>query len=239
MINANELYRTGQLEGAIQALGVGLRDDPTDVQRRTFLFELLCFAGQYDRAEKQLDVLAAENRDAGMGALLYRSALHAERTRQQMFLSGQLPLESRPAGAVSGTWNGTPFSTLTDADPRLGARLEVYVAGQYTWIPLDQIESVRMEPPRRLRDLLWAPAVVRPGEAYQGQELGEVLVPALTPLAWQHPDGDIRLGRAYEWQELDDDRAVPVGLKVFELDGEVVPLLELRELVVTPAAPRP
>src|SRR5688572_12623601 len=230
-MNATELYQAGKLNEAIQALGVALRDNPTDVQRRTFLFELLCFSGQYDRAEKQLDVLSSNSHEAAMGALLYRSALHAERTRQEMFQKGSLPLDTKPPEPVSGTWNGRPFNSLTDGDPRIGARLEIFAAGQYTWIPLNQIDSVRMEAPRRLRDLMWAPAIVRPSEAYKGLELGEVLLPVLTPLAWQQPDPELQMGRASEWQTLDDGQPAPVGQKLFELDDEDVPLLELRELI--------
>jgi type VI secretion system protein ImpE len=84
-MNGAELYRAGRLEEAIDALGAAVRDNPTDAQRRTFLFELLCFAGNYDRAEKQLDALARNGQDAEMGALVYRGALHADRIRQSMF----------------------------------------------------------------------------------------------------------------------------------------------------------
>ena len=56
-----ELYRAGELGQAIKALGDELRSNPLDARRRTFLFELLCFAGEYDRAEKHLDVLADQN----------------------------------------------------------------------------------------------------------------------------------------------------------------------------------
>ena len=67
-----------------------MRDKPADIQRRTFLFELLCFAGEYDRAEKHLNVLADGNKNAEMGAILYLSALHAERLRLERF-SEELP----------------------------------------------------------------------------------------------------------------------------------------------------
>src|SRR5918998_3306059 len=208
--NANDLYRAGKLDEAIQALGASLRDNPTDSQRRTFLFELLCFAGEYDRAEKQLDVLGQGGKNAQLGTLVYHGALHAERTREEMFRTGSYPRGPAPR-PVSGTLNGQPFTTLTDADPRIGARLEVYAAGQYTWIPLDQLASVRMEAPKRLRDLLWAPAIVRPGPRYEGYEIGEVLIPALAPLSSQHQDREVRLGRVTAWEELDGDRQVPVG----------------------------
>ena len=42
---ASEHFQAGRLEAAIETLGVELRSNPTDVQRRSFLFELLAFAG--------------------------------------------------------------------------------------------------------------------------------------------------------------------------------------------------
>jgi len=69
-MKARELYQAGKLNEAIQSLQAELRDYPTDAARRTFLFELLCFAGEYDRAEKQWDVLAGESIDAATGTLL-------------------------------------------------------------------------------------------------------------------------------------------------------------------------
>ena len=85
MENANQLFQAGRLKEAVQALSAELRKNPSDTRRRTFLFELLCFSGEYDRAEKQLDVLAEAGPNSEMGALLYRSALHAEKTRQDLF----------------------------------------------------------------------------------------------------------------------------------------------------------
>ena len=67
--------------------------------RRVFLFELLCFSGEYDRAEKQLDILADGGPNSEMGALLYRSALYAARVREDLFQSKQYP---KPPGELSG-----------------------------------------------------------------------------------------------------------------------------------------
>jgi type VI secretion system protein ImpE len=233
-VNPQELLRAGRLNEAIDSLGGELRLEPGDARRRIFLFELLCFAGAYQRAEKQLDMLAQGGPEAAMGTLLYRSALHAEQIRQEMFLEGRFP-SGPPPRPVSGRLNGSPFRSLTDADPRIGARLEVYAAGQYTWIPLDQIASVRMTAPTRLRDLLWAPAAVRTGADFQGVELGEVLLPALAPLTWQDPDDAVRLGRVTEWRALGDGAEGPIGQKLLLVDGEEFPMLELRELDIVPA----
>jgi type VI secretion system protein ImpE len=233
-MNAHELFQAGRLDEAIESLGAGLRSNPTDAQRRIFLFELLCFAGNYDRAEKQLSVLAERSQQAELGALLYRGALSAERVRQEMFLAGDYPQAGPPPARVAGTINGRAFDSLADADPRIGARLELFAAGQYMWLPFEHIASVSMQPPKRLRDLLWAPAVVRTGPGFKGKELGEVLLPALTPLAWQHPSPAVRLGRVTEWRELDGGAQAPVGQKMLLVDDEEFPFLELRELEIAP-----
>lgn len=235
-MTARALFNAGELDEAIESLGAELRGDPTDVQRRTFLFELLSFAGNHARAEKQLDVLSQAGPQAGMGALLYHSALHADKIRQEMFLTGNFPHSGPAPSPVSGTLNGTPFESLADADSRIGARLEVFAAGEYMWLPLEHIASVRMSPPKRLRDLLWTPALVRTGPGFEGLELGEVLLPVLAPLTWQHPEDAVRLGRVTEWSELDDGGEAPVGQKLLLVDGEGFPILEVRELEITAPA---
>jgi type VI secretion system protein ImpE len=227
-MTATDLFQAGRLEEAVQALGAELRRDPTDSKRRTFLFELLCFAGDYDRAEKQLDILSDSSHEAAMGALLYRSALQAERTRRRMFETGDFPHSA--ASPVSGHVDAHAFESIEDADPRLGARLEVYAAGAYLWIPFEHIASLEIQPPKRLRDLLWIPALLHTGPGFKGVELGEVLLPVLTPLAWKHPDGQVRLGRQTLWQESDGGAVLPSGQKMFLADEEEFPILEVRRL---------
>ncbi|MCU1259121.1 MAG: virulence protein SciE type [Bryobacterales bacterium] len=241
-MKAKQLLQSGQLNEAVQALNAELREDPTDVQRRTFLFELLCFSGDYDRAEKQLNVIAGGNSQTEMGAVLYHSALHAERLRQQMFRDKDYPgvAENAEVESRSGTLNGQPFDELEDADPRIGPRLELFAAGAYLWIPFEHIVSIEMEAPKRLRDTLWIPALVRTGPAFRGKELGEVLVPAISPLSWQNADDSLRLGRSTEWQKSDSGVPVPVGQKVLMVDGEDFPFLEIRKLDFSqPADPEP
>ena len=230
-MNAGQLFQAGKLDQAIQALGAELRDNPTDAQRRTFLFELLCFAGAYDRAEKHLDFLATGNKDAQLGALLYQGALHADRNRSELFQTREYPAPlAAEAAALSGTLNGQPFSSFEDADPRVGARLEVFAAGQYMWLPLEHIASIEMQPPKRLRDLLWAPAIVRTGPGFKGQELGEVLFPVLTPLSYRHQDDAVRLGRLTVWEDVEDGQSAPAGQRMFLVDDEEFPILEVRRL---------
>src|SRR6185437_1076217 len=117
------------------------------VRRRTFLFELLCFSGDYDRAEKQLALLADQTKEAGLAGLLYRGAINAEKTRAGMFEQERFPLSSTSPAPVRGTLNGKPFSRIEDSDPRLGPRLEVFAAGDYMWISFADIALLEIDPP--------------------------------------------------------------------------------------------
>jgi type VI secretion system protein ImpE len=234
---AERLLREGKLDEAVQALSGELRDNPGNIRSRTFLFELLCFRGDYDRASTHLKMLGSQSKDAGVGALLYEGALHAERLREGMFRSGDLPA-SLPEGAstLSGNLNGRPFTSVSDADPRIGARLEIFAGGDYLWIPLHQVASIEMKAPARLRDLLWPSAVLQMGPAYQQRDLGEVLLPVLCPLSFQDPDDQVRLGRVTEWYRDEKGLEFPLGQKMLLVDGEEFPFLELRKLEINQAA---
>jgi len=233
-MTARELFQAGKLEEAVQALSAELRDNPTDAKRRTFLFELLCFAGQYDRAEKQLEVLARDSPASEAGALVYRGAIFAEKTRQEIFARREFPSvgDVKP---VAGVLNGKPFQSLTDADPRIGPRLEVLAAGGYLWLPLAHLASVQVAPPRRLRDLLWLPAMVRAGPAMKHRDIGEVLLPVLSPFSWRHADDEVRLGRVTVWELDEEGNEIPFGQKMLLVDGEEFPLLEVRSLEIAEA----
>ena len=238
-MTAKQLYQAGQLTEAIRALNAEVRDNPTDVQRRTFLFELLCFAGEYDRAEKQLDVLAQGGKQAELGAVLYHSALHGVRVRQDLFDKKDFPASGGEDADYSGTINGKPFQWIADADPRIGPRLELFAAGAYLWIGFEHIESIELEAPKRLRDLLWAPALVRTGPSFKERELGEVLIPVLYAGTQKSSDDQVRLGRSTSWVEQDGGEPIPLGQKCFLVDGEEFPLLEVRKVEFTRAEEAP
>src|SRR5215470_2495672 len=188
MPTAKELLEAGQLKSAIDAQVAEVKANPTDVPRRTFLFELLCFAGEWDRAEKQIDVVGQQNVQAAMAVQVYRSIIQAERERERLFDAGVAPHflteptpfvdtqlealaalragdaagartlldkaeEARPA--ISGTWNGTAFLDIRDFNDLVAPVLELIVKDKYVWLPFNQARTISIEPPKKLRDLLW------------------------------------------------------------------------------------
>jgi type VI secretion system protein ImpE len=92
-MTTKQLLDEGRLAAAIEAAGAELRSRPGDRGLRTALFEMLCFAGELDRAGRQLD--AIEHLDGGptavLGVQLYRGLLDAERRRASLFAEGVRP----------------------------------------------------------------------------------------------------------------------------------------------------
>ena len=66
-MGAKELLDQHHLSAAISELNQDIKRHPTDARLRTFLFELLCFAGDYERAQRQLDVIGHQNEKVGIG----------------------------------------------------------------------------------------------------------------------------------------------------------------------------
>jgi len=236
-INPRELFKAGKVREAIDGLTAYLRDHPSDTAQRIFLFELLCFAGEFTRAEKQLAVLSSGSPEKETGAIVYYAALHAERTRHELFEKQEFPADS-PA-SPPGELNGKPFTELRDADSDIGARLEVFAAGAYVWLPFEHLASLEMGPPQRLRDTLWSPALVQTAPSFKGMDLGEVLIPAIYPFSWKQPDPQVWLGRLTEWFGNDEGEESPLGQKMFLVDGEEFPFLEVRSLKFSHSANEP
>ena len=228
-LTAKELFQQGKVREAEKALTAYMRERPSDTAQRTFLFELLCFEGEYARAERQLGVLAGGSVEKETGAIVYYAALHAEKTRHELFENEAFPSDST-AVSPPGELNGKPFSDLRDADPDIGARLEVFAAGAYLWLPFEHVASLEMGPPQRLRDTLWAPALVQTAQSFKGMDLGEVLIPAIYPFSWRHPDEAVWLGRVTDWTVDNEGREYPSGQKILLVDGEEIPFLEVRSL---------
>ena len=90
-MNAKELFDTGNLPAAIEALTGEVKSAPNDAQRRTFLFELLCFAGELERAGRQLDVVGHLDTMAEPAVQVYRNILHAEQLRRRLYTDGLKP----------------------------------------------------------------------------------------------------------------------------------------------------
>ena len=90
-MDTKQLFESGNLSGAVEAAVAGVKQHPSDNARRTFLFELLCFTGDLDRAQKQLDAVGQLDSQSEWGVQVYTNILHAERARRRFFSDGLKP----------------------------------------------------------------------------------------------------------------------------------------------------
>lgn len=91
-MEAAELYRAGRLDEAIAAQIAAVKAAPTDADRRYFLFGLLAFTGDWERASRQLDAVGVQDPAIQTGSVVYQALLAAERERQAVWEGGRAPL---------------------------------------------------------------------------------------------------------------------------------------------------
>jgi type VI secretion system protein ImpE len=249
MNEAKDLFAAGRVNEAIEQLLRQVKANPNDAGARTFLFELSCLVGDWERAERQLDVLGHQSTKAQLGVMVYRANINAERERQRVFTEGGQPhfLREPPAyidlhvealrqlnngqtaearatldraeeerPAIAGKLNGQPFEDFRDYDDFVAPVLELIVKDKYVWLPLQQIKSIQITPPKQLRDMIWASARI---EASDGT-VGEVYLPTLYAGTSGAENDQVRLGRMTQWKQFSDDLYMAQGLRLFLIDGE-------------------
>lgn len=114
-----------------------------------------------------------------------------------------------------------PFESIYDADGRFGTVLEVFgTRGVYSWVPLEQIQSISLATPRNPRDFILRPAHVMLRDGLDG----DVLLPALYPDSYLHADDPIKLGQATEWLGAEGEVFRGAGARVFFVGDATRPL---------------
>ena len=263
---AQEALRSGDAAAALSTLTAQVRAAPQDVKLRVFLFQLLCVLGQWDRALTQLQVASELDAGTLPMAQTYREAIACETLRLQVFRGSKAPMlfgepetwtallieallrEGRgdfdaaarlradaleQAPTTAGTIDGEAFSWIADADERLGPALEAVINGRYYWLPWNRLSQVDIDPPEDLRDAIWMPAHFQ--FANGGETVG--LIPTRYPDTPLADGGPLALARRTEWQELRPGQFVGLGQRVIATDQSERGLMDVRSVVLAPAAP--
>lgn len=258
-MTVKELLDAGRLSAAIEQLTQEVKSHPADARLRTFLFELLCFAGEHQRAERQLDVISTQSATTEMGVQVYRNILAAEQARRRLFSEGLQPTflfdappyarlhlealnrlrENKPAEAR------TLLEESAQSRPPLAGQIDGQAFSEFQ--DGDELLGPCLEvivqnkyawlPFEQLKALrISAPTKLRdllwiPAtvETRTGP-VGEVFIPVLYPGSSEGTDDQVRLGRMTGWQEVGEGLARGVGQRVFLLDDEERGLLDVREV---------
>lgn len=260
-----ELYSAGNLTAAIAAATEEVKKAPTDTDRRSFLAELLCVAGDLERADLQLDAIARTTTGASPGLPLFRQLVRAERSRVEFHSQGRMPeLLAPPTPVIELLLK----ASIAIREGRLGE------AGTL----LEQAESQRNKPRGKLNgkafedlrdcdDLTasvlevltstgkyyWVPfenvaalefeAPARPIDllwrpanlSVRGGPDGRVFVSAIYASHGLAQDDAARLGRHTDWVGAEGEPVRGIGLRTLLVDDDALTLLEVQSLSVDPA----
>ena len=256
----NESYSQGKLSEAVALAVEEVKRAPTDADKRSFLAELLCIAGELERADLQLDAIAKTTTGASPGLPLMRQLVRAERARQEFHSQGRLPeFLGKPTAALELALK----ASIAIREGRLGE-----AAGL-----LDQAEEARPKTKGRangkafddLRDcddlcagvlevltstgkFYWVPlervaklALEKPARpldllwrpatiSVRGGPDGRVFLPAIYASHGLASDDLARLGRRTDWIGAEGEPVRGVGLKSFLVGDDLLTLLELESL---------
>jgi type VI secretion system protein ImpE len=261
-MNATELFKAGRLADAIEAQTQEVKANPTDPNRRVFLFELLVFAGDLDRARRQLEAVQYDEPDRMTALQRYRRLVDSEQNRRATFTQGQavsflteVPFNFRMR--LDAIRNMLPHEGVGEAKTMIeGARgmtpnLKVLLNDkEYDGlIDADDLFGTALEV--MVNGLYyWVPlenvASLAMNDPQYPRDLiwfparieltdgqtGEVYLPTLYPGTHLHPDEQVKLGRTTDWKTLEEGLTVGVGQKTYLAGEEAVGILEWRELRV-------
>lgn len=257
--SAKDLFTAGDLAGATAAITTDVRAAPSDVHRRGFLAELLCFAGEFERADKHLDLIIDQAPAAAPNVVLFRQLLRGGEWRRDVFAEGRLPeLLAEPSPAVQALLQAlialredrpADALVLTEEAERLRPR----VPGTLNGRPFDDMRDLDdrlagiFEVLTSTGKYYWIPAErvaeieARPLEqprdllwrrvqmSVAGGPDGEVFLPTVYPEGAVLSDA-ARLGRLTDFAGGDGAPVLGVGQRSFLVGEESVPASEIETL---------
>jgi len=266
-MNASELYKAGRLNEAIEAQVREVKASPADQSKRLFLFELLFFAGDLDRARRQIEAIIYDDRDLQLAVMSYRSLIDAELSRRRLFSDGLAPsffgppsehlrLRLEAVNRLREGYDAEAAEALARADaatPTIRGRLndvafeslrdaDDLLGGVLEVMAMGRYYWVGLD--QVVTVAMNPPQFPRdllfiPARLELTEQAGDVFLPALYPNSHRHVDDQVKLGRMTDWESRDVGPTLGAGLHVFLRDDEPVSLLEWREFHAhqEPAAP--
>jgi type VI secretion system protein ImpE len=261
-MNAGELFKAGRLAEAIAAATDEVKRHPTDSSKRGLLAELLCFAGQWERADLHLDALGQQDPQAMMGISMFRQLIRGEQARQQFFTEGRVPeFLDKPSPCLQlhleasirireGNF-GEAVTMLEQAEELRPKVHGVWNSERFDDLrDLDDLVAPVFEVVTSTGKYYWIPierveliecrAPARPRDLLWRQVHmvvtdgpdGEVFLPTLYAGAHAETDDLARLGRKTDWRGGEGSPVRGVGQRSFLVGQSDHTILEFKELTI-------
>ena len=260
MTAAIELFQSGQLSAALASATEAVRNQTSDIVARSQLSELLCFTGDLDRADKQLDAAMQIDAESAVGVSLLRHLIRSEKSRREVFSEGRVPeFLQQPTDAqqcrLKAVMNlrGGNFQDSADL-VATALESESLVSGDADGTPfegmtdLDDVLGPTIEIYTATGKYYWLSAeqVVSiefsPVEhlsdmlwrAAQIQTVGEISgrvhIPALYHGSHESDDERIRIGRATDWIQRHESLTSGAGQREWLLGDDVAAITSLKSV---------
>ncbi len=254
------LFGAGRLDEAIALMNGEVRKNPTDVNRRAVLAELLCFAGNLERADAILAAIDAIDPGTVMGVSLFRQLVRAEQARQQFLSDGRMPeFLKKPDGAVELELRAvvalragaTAEAAALAAEAESVRPLAPGTADGVSFDDfrdLDDLSAAHFEVLTSTGKYYWIPVASVSAIEFRAPERrrdllwrraamsvidgpdGEVFMPAIYGSANKDLDPQYRLGHATDFLGGENEPQQGVGLRSFLIGEESRTILELGKI---------
>ncbi|MGD0487609.1 MAG: type VI secretion system accessory protein TagJ [Syntrophorhabdales bacterium] len=258
-MNAKDLIAAGKLMEARAQLTGEVKAAPSDAAKRVLLFQVLAFLGEWEKAERHLDMVVSLNPTSETGVQVYMNTIHAEKERREVMAGKRRP------GFVTGApsyldlylaaWN-----ELKKGKPEEAARMYKRVEAQRRpvsgsvdgkrfdgFLDTDAFLSCFLEVIVHDRYIWISFDSIRELSVDPPKTLFDLLWIPARLMTWEgvslhcyipvlyvdssaQADERIKLGRMTEWLPLGGPFYKGVGRRVFQAGEDDIPLLELREV---------
>lgn len=249
----------GNLSAAVESALNLVKANPTVFSARSFLFELSLFSGDWDRADRQLDVLGHQDAESAIGTLIFRQNLGAERDRIKFFAEGLRPeMPQAPPEYVEYLFAANDLllegktaearemlDKVEDQRPAASCVIngESYADFRdYNDLTMCVFEAIVKDsyvwlPFEHIKSLKFLERKSLRDIYWRHAEFeltngaaGELFVPALYVNSWKHSDDQVRLARSVDWREVGEDIFVGEGVKLFSKDGQNISILDIETI---------
>lgn len=259
-MNVQECFEAGQLSEAIEAALTEVKQNPTDVNRRALLADLLCYSGDLERADKQLDTMSVQDPEAMMGISLFRQLIRAEQARRDFYENGRVPemmdeptpmqqLQLRACIELREDNTAEAMKLLEEAEelrPECKGTCDGEPFAEFR--DLDDRASSSLEvytpngkyywiPLERLVSLIFRPPQFPRDLLWRAARMvvedgpeGEVYLPVIYNGSHAADDNQIKLGRATDWVGDEGQPISGLGQRTFLVGEEDKPILSITNL---------
>ena len=264
-MDSKELIRSGKLSEARTQLIEEVKTSPADPGRRTLLFQVQALLGEWDKAERQLDVIAAQGPGSEAGVQTYKNLVNAEKERIEVFRNGRRPsflpetpsyLEMYEAARQNLAEKKIDeaaklFSQIDAQEPAISGTVngKSFTGLKDTDTYLSHfLEAIAHEryvwiPFHSIRELTLTPPKTLFDliwasaviTTWEGLTLN-CFLPVIYAGSFLNEDDRIKLGRMTDWTSLGGAFEKGLGQHVFQIGEEEIALLEIKEMIMNPPA---